>query len=125
MMILDTGMPGTSLLQVARASAHEAESRALCALARTLASTPRSVFQKVAELALELCAAHAAGVSLIEDEDGERVFRWRGLAGPYAKHLGRSAPKALCHWGIALDGDSVQLMQEAMQGFPDVEGPPA
>ena len=133
MMTLDARLPGhdprhphvpASLQpQDARAPDHEGESRALCALARTLAASPRSVFQKVADLALELCGAHAAGVSLIEDEEGERVFRWRGLAGPHAKHLGRNAPRTLCPWGVALDADSVELMQEAMQRSPDVEGP--
>ena len=42
----------------------EAENRALAALAKTLASAPLSIFQKLVDTAMTLCDADSAGLSV-------------------------------------------------------------
>lgn len=54
---------------------YKAESRALTALAQALASRPEQVLQKLAELAMELCRADSAGISVLEP-DGEDGTLW-------------------------------------------------
>ena len=58
---------------------HEAENRALIALAQEMAASPESILQKLADTALSLCRAHSAGLSLLEDGDQKRTF-------PLARH---------------------------------------
>src|SRR5688500_8721443 len=60
-----------------RRADHASENRALTALMQELAGPDGNVLQMLAEAALELCRAHSAGVSILEDEDRRPVFRWR------------------------------------------------
>jgi hypothetical protein len=55
------------------------ENRALIALAQVLATSPGSVLQKLADTALDLCRAHSAGVSLLEEADQKKRFHWRAM----------------------------------------------
>jgi hypothetical protein len=67
-----------------RAPDYEAESRALMELSRQLAASPGSILQALAETALNLCSAHSAGLSLLEDGDQRNHFslaRYRGAVG--------------------------------------------
>src|SRR5262245_53876459 len=66
---------------------YQAENQGLVMLARGLSQSPDSILQQVAELALELCQAETAGISLIEQNEGQIVFRWRALAGVFAMYL--------------------------------------
>src|SRR5207253_10376296 len=65
---------------------YEAENRALLDLAGVMTESPHNILQKLVETALELCRADSAGISLIETQNGEPVFRWEALAGVYAAH---------------------------------------
>ncbi len=104
-----------------RAPDFEAESRALGILAQTLATSPRSVLQKLTDVALQLCKAHSAGISLLEDDDGEPVLRWRALAGKFAPHLGSTLPRAFSPCGTVLDRNAIQLMKRPVRHFPHIE----
>jgi PAS domain S-box-containing protein len=64
---------------------HAAENRALVALAQHIARSPKDILQKLAETALELCRADSAGISVLEEEDGRKVFRWHAVAGRFAR----------------------------------------
>jgi hypothetical protein len=44
---------------------YKAESRALSALAQKMTNDPQSLLQALVDLALELCSAHSAGISLL------------------------------------------------------------
>src|SRR5262245_35428796 len=76
----------------ARPPGSAAENRALVALAERLAAAPDGILQDLAEHALELCGAHSAGVSLL-DERGD--FRWPAIAGRWAPRVGGGMPRAL------------------------------
>src|SRR6266404_4769739 len=56
---------------------HEAENRALIALAREMAISPEGILQKLVDTALVLCRAHSAGLSLLEEGDQKSNFHWR------------------------------------------------
>lgn len=90
---------------------HEALSRALIVLAREMAKPPKGILQALVDAALDLCQAHSAGISLLEDEDGRTVFRWHALAGGFAPYLWGTMPRELSPCGTVLDRDTMLLMR--------------
>ena len=109
---------------------YQAESEALAGLMEALAqATERggadSLLQTLAETALRLCRAHSAGVSLLDQEGGAWVFRWRGAAGVWAKFLGGSMPRDMSPCGVVLDRDRPLLMSYPERHFRyEGEAPP-
>ncbi|HET8948826.1 MAG TPA: ATP-binding protein [Candidatus Polarisedimenticolia bacterium] len=109
---------------------HRAESEALAGLMEALAeATERggadSLLQTLSETALGLCRAHSAGVSLLDEEGGAGVFRWRGAAGVWAKFLGGSMPRDMSPCGVVLDRDRPLLMSYPERHFLyEGEAPP-
>jgi hypothetical protein len=66
-----------------RAPDYQAEASAYRLLAALLSrNNSTAILQRLSELALSLCNAHSAGVSVLEHDNGNTMFRWRGLAGP-------------------------------------------
>ena len=96
-------------LRPARQPDFEATTTALVTLARTLANEPERLLQKLVDTSLELCQAHSAGISLLEEENGRKIFRWHALAGDYAPHLWGTTPREFSPCGTVLDTDAVQL----------------
>ncbi len=70
------------------------ENRALVALAEKMASDPGSILQKLAEISLDLCQAHSAGVSLLEKHGDEEVVRFQAVAGRWSGMAGYTLPRA-------------------------------
>jgi RNA polymerase sigma factor (sigma-70 family) len=89
---------------------YDAENRALVALAQVLTNPPRDILQRLVEVALELCQGGSAGISIIEDNLGEKVFRWHALAGALAAHRWGTTPRDFSPCGIVIDRNAVQLM---------------
>ncbi|MGF1974707.1 MAG: ATP-binding protein [Nostoc sp. CmiSLP01] len=59
-----------------------AESKALYTLSQKLGDGPRSLLKTLVQLALDLCQADTAGVSLLQTApNGESTFRWVAMAG--------------------------------------------
>ncbi|HEY1187659.1 MAG TPA: PAS domain-containing protein, partial [Gemmata sp.] len=102
----------------ARAPDHAAENRALVALAAVMAESPKRVFQKLADTALELCRAGSAGVSVWEPGGPDDVFRWRAVAGEYAPHAGCTLPRHFSPCGTVLDRGRSLLMTDPVRYFP-------
>jgi len=97
---------------------HEAENRALRQLARSMARRPDALLQKLVDIALELCRAGTAGVSLLQtNADGEEVFVWVALAGAYSGHVGSTAPARFSTCGICLERQAAQLYSRPDQYF--------
>jgi PAS domain S-box-containing protein len=90
---------------------------ALVGLAQTLANAPERVLQQFVETALDLCHAHSSGISLLEEENGKKIFRWHALAGEYAPHLWGTTPREFSPCGTVLDTDAVQLMSHLDRYF--------
>lgn len=83
--------------------------RRLATLLVELERPSPDVLQTLVDIALSLCRAHSAGISLLEREDGREHFRWRAAAGAWAAYLGQTMPReGPC--GTVIDRDAVQLM---------------
>ncbi|MGA2879197.1 MAG: ATP-binding protein [Bryobacteraceae bacterium] len=104
----------------------EAVTGTLVMLARTMADSPEKTLQQLVETALSLCHAHSAGISLLEEENGSKIFRWHGVAGEYAPHLWGTTPRDFSPCGTVLDTNQVQLMSHLdrhFRYFADVKPP--
>jgi signal transduction histidine kinase len=102
----------------ARAPNPEAVVSALVALAQTMANAPERILQHLVDAALELCCAHSAVISLLEEEDGRKIFRWHGTAGKYApQHLWGMTPREFSPCGTVSDTCQVQLMTNLDRHF--------
>ena len=97
----------------------EALGNALMRLAATLTASPELVLQELVQASLELCSAHSAGISLLEEEKGCCIFRWHAIAGQYAPHLWGTTPREFSPCGTVLDTDAVQLMSHPDRYFTD------
>jgi PAS domain S-box-containing protein len=81
-----------------------AEARAFHELSRLMIEEPDRVVPRFLEIALELCAAGSAGLSILtKNERGEEVFRWNALAGRYAPYVGGTTPRNFSPCGLCLD----------------------
>ncbi|HEV8200960.1 MAG TPA: ATP-binding protein [Candidatus Polarisedimenticolia bacterium] len=116
--------------RLARAPDYQAESQALAVLMESLADATggagaASLMQTLAETALDLCRAHSAGVSLLEQEGGREIFRWPGAAGVWGQYVGGSIPRDQAPCGAVLDADGPLLMLHPGRHFPLAgDGPP-
>jgi PAS domain S-box-containing protein len=86
---------------------YAAENRALLSIAQHMADSPRSALQKLAEIALEICQAGSAGVSLLWKKGGD--FYWPAIAGAWKPYIGGGTPRNFGPCGVVLDRDSMQL----------------
>ncbi len=103
-----------------RRADHEAENRALRQLARNMAGRPDALLQNLVDIALELCRAATAGVSLLQrDADGRQTFVWVALAGTYAGRIGQSAAAKFSPSGICLERQAAQLFSYPDRFFAD------
>jgi signal transduction histidine kinase len=90
------------------------EHRAFSVLAWEMAANPRNMLQKLAEVAVDLCDAHTAGISLLKGD----VFRWEAVAGVFAAARGGTMPRDQSPCGVCIDRDATQLMYLADRRFP-------
>lgn len=97
-----------------RAPNYDAEDRAFGELAREVTENPPNMLQKLAEIAVDLCSADTAGISVL---DGD-VFRWVAVAGVFAGARGGTMPRDESPCGVCIDLDSTQLMHLADRRFP-------
>ena len=59
---------------------------------------------------MNLCQAHSAGISLLEEEGGRRFFRWHAVSGRWASYLWNTLPREFSPCGTVLDRQAAQLM---------------
>jgi len=100
-----------------RAPDRAGERRGLQLLRQELAGTPRRVLQRLAEIALELCSAQSAGVSLLEQDGERRFFRWHAVAGAFAPLLWTTLPRELSPCGAVLECKAPLLMLSPERHF--------
>jgi len=96
---------------------HASENRALVALAREMANNPRNLLQKLLDIAVELCHAGSAGLSLLRTGPGGEYFSWDALSGVYAPHVGGTTPRGFSPCGATLDRDAPQLFLSPARYF--------
>lgn len=88
---------------------YKAEADAYRELATALVESPDQILQKLCEVAVRLCEADSAGVSILEP--GERVFRWRAVAGMLQSIAGRTMDRDFSPCGVVLDRECAVLMK--------------
>ena len=84
-----------------RPADHEAENRALTALAQSLADSPQTVLQALADTILEILRVGSAGISLVTED--EKRFYWPAIAGVWKPHIGGGTPRDFGPCGDVLD----------------------
>jgi signal transduction histidine kinase/ActR/RegA family two-component response regulator len=94
-----------------RAPDYAAENKALVSLAETLANRSDDIFEKLAQHALVLCSAHSAGISLLDEENGQPVFRWRAIHGKLEPFINGTMPRFFSPCGEVVDGNKPILIQ--------------
>ena len=83
------------------------EGRALRALARTMATSPDTLIDTLLEMALQLCHADTAGLSVLDTNS--QKFIWTNLAGTLKQYVGGTTPRNFSPCGVCLDRNSPQL----------------
>ena len=101
------------------------ENDAIRALARHLADKPDHVLQILADIALELCHAGSAGVSLREQTAGGEVFRWVTVAGQLAASAGATTPADASLCGVCVAREAPQLFAMPARCFTSLAELPA
>jgi transcriptional regulator with GAF, ATPase, and Fis domain len=96
------------------------ENRALVEMAKTIAAEPGQALQRLAEAAMSLTSADAAGVSVLETLDGAEVFRWRAAAGDFEAHLGDTMPRQTSPCGDVLRTNALMLMRDPARHYASV-----
>lgn len=97
---------------------YEAENRALAVLASELAEYPENMLQRLTEIALVVCGADTAGISLLETHDGMEVFRWEALAGAGAAARNMTMPRAASPCGVCIAENKTTLLYLPERCFP-------
>src|SRR5262249_49465452 len=105
-----------------RLADYESESRAVVELMDQMTNAAGTaaadrVLQRLVETALTLCAAHSAGVSILEREGTHEILRWRAVTGAWRKFLGRSIRREESPCGTVLDQDIPLLMAHPDRHF--------
>ena len=100
-----------------RARDGHAERQALSALARHLAREPRGVLQQLADVAVELCHAGSAGISIVEPGGGG-LLRWHAAAGLFAPYLNGTMPLHASPCGMVIERNALLLLDHPERCFP-------
>jgi hypothetical protein len=103
--------------RTARAPNLTAHNTAFFDLSQQLLSPPLDLLQELLECSLRLCNAGSAGISLLDDSEGETVFRWVALAGRYRAFVGGTTPRFASPCGYTLDRGTPQLFEEPGRHF--------
>ncbi len=96
----------------------DAEAKAFYELATLMLDSPERAVQRFMELALELCDAGSAGLSVLtRAEDGSEIFHWDALAGQFASHVGGTTPRHFSPCGLCLDEAAPVLVSHPARLF--------
>lgn len=79
------------------------EKSALLELAGRMHDAPSEILPRFVDLAMELTGAISAGISLLENDGSETVFRWHHLRGLLAPFEGATTPRNFSPCGVTLD----------------------
>ena len=87
-------------------------------LAQILRSAPHELVDTLLHIALSLCNAGTAGISVLETlPDGQEVFRWTNLAGTLRKFIGGTTLRHFSPCGVCLDSGTPQLFSYPERRF--------
>ncbi|MCA1561304.1 MAG: HAMP domain-containing histidine kinase, partial [Acidobacteria bacterium] len=99
-----------------------AENRAMHAIARHFADPPEATLRQLVDLAMDLCSAGSAGISLPESAPSGDVFRWVVMAGVRAPQQGGSSPRHFSPCAVCMERGGPQLFQYPDRYFTYLRG---
>jgi PAS domain S-box-containing protein len=130
---MDSSVPTASLESIlctdelrrrrSRPPDYEKENHALVKLVSSLADSPSTIFQTLAETILDTTQCDSAGLSLLTrdgktpDTGGER-FYWPAIAGMWNPHVGGGTPRNFGPCGNVLDQNRALLFTHFERGYP-------
>ena len=80
------------------------ELAAFCELSMILADDPQAAIGRLLEIAIRLCNAGSAGLSLLQfNQSGESRIHWQTVRGALATHQGVDQPRDVSPCGLCLD----------------------
>jgi hypothetical protein len=94
-----------------------AERRALNTIARRMSYGRGAVFDTLCDMALTLCRACSAGISILDHTDGAKGFTWEAVAGKLEDHVGGKAPRHHSPCGVTLERRAAQLFSHPERCF--------
>ena len=125
---LETSIPQASLESIlctqelqrrrSRPPDYEKENRALVALVSTLADSPGTILQTLAETILEITESDSAGLSLLTRNDDGKRFYWPAIAGMWNPHVGGGTPRNFGPCGDVLDRNCTLLFTHFERRYP-------
>jgi signal transduction histidine kinase len=104
--------------RTARTPDYERECQALLALASAQADTRDRLLQRTADFAMELCCAQTAGISLLERQGDEDVFRWHTVAGMFENMQGLTTRSSDCPCAFVVEAGEPLLFTALAKDFP-------
>lgn len=94
---------------------YETENHVCFAIARSVAESPQRVFDQLTQAALELCNAHSAGISLLDER--EQRFCWQSIAGQWSARVGGGTPTNFGPCAVVVERSSAQLLLRPQRCF--------
>lgn len=85
------------------------EKLAIQDLAEHMTDSPGGIMPRLVQLAMDLCGAESAGISVLEPESS--LFRWLALKGVLSAFEGATTPRDFSPCGVCLDEDGPVLME--------------
>jgi hypothetical protein len=100
----------------------EVQMAGLQRLSRAFLESPETVLQELVNVAVELCSADSAGISIeIEDGSDAEFYRWIATAGVYSGFLNSVLPREPSACGVCLERGHAQRFTVS-QRFFDILG---
>jgi GAF domain-containing protein len=96
------------------------EADLLVDMVRHIAPQPQQALQRLVESVLSATHADGAGVSLLDEDEGQPVFRWVATAGTARDLLGHTMPRHASPCGEVLARNDVLLMGEPGRYYASV-----
>ncbi|MGF6410065.1 sensor histidine kinase [Paraburkholderia sp. MM5482-R1] len=106
-----------------RTADHAAENAVLLRLARAQTGSRERLLQEIVDAALLLCNAGSSGISLVEETDVGREFRWLAVAGLCVGLQGKATAWRECPCGLTLELGEPQLFVRPQEHFPSLHFP--
>ena len=97
---------------------YQTENRALREIAQHMADSPETTLQKLAEVAMRICRAGSAGVSLLSEKNGD--FYWPAVAGAWKPQIDGVTPRHVGPSSVVLDCNEVHLFTYPERYYPDL-----
>ena len=109
-------------MKQARPPALESEHEFLHSFAQHLLTDPEHILERSIRAAARLCGAGSAGLSLLEADHGQDVFRWVALGGTFEGQEGRATPRFFSPCGLTFDRQAPQLFSYPARHYTCLHG---